>query len=428
MKKVFTMAFLNYKNYKKLSKPVSIVITLCSILFLIFATLSSGFNKLLSNYNINDPSLHEIEIYKEDSYITREELSKVSKLNHVEDVSQTIQAIIGDLFYFNVDDKRITCEGLQNFKNTKYSTFSKREVLEKNNNSYVNPIVFGKDFNASSKKQALIDENFAYILGFDMKGDIVGKKITVEIGTYLIEDVEIIGVFSYSYGYEDYRFADMTQDQKNLALKGVTNSPFILSQDLYDFFEQSERIVDFSICNPLLFCDLASNVKEVCDNINQYYELKTISLVDSIEKRANIINAVKTLIYIIAAVIAIIAVLSIISTMVQKILKQAHFTDLMLKIGYKNVEILWIYILENFYLLMKTILFSFGISFIISLGIDIFMANGYKQITTYKRFLFLLNFPAAVVYYLAVLFVVVFISLVSVKIQIRRKHIHDYKK
>lgn len=414
MKDVFNIALLNYKNYKKISQNMMIVMTTASILVLMFLTIGKGLNKMSNSYN-DDISLREIVVYQDNLEISDNDLKKIHKLSHVSNIYNSYYIYCNDDYQFSIDGVSFTGTGELLGIDSNYSSFSLSDIDKKN----VNPILVGREFKQGDQNACIIDENYAYILGLNVE-DIIGEKVDLFYGDIIIKDIHIIGVYSYQYGFFLNREDQMNDYMRNYYIETNKNvSPFLLSSDIIMSLSQSSISINYQHNDPLVYVDRANNVSGVCKNIQDLLGLSTINLIDIIEKKALLISNVERIIICIASILGFVAVVGMINSLIIKIDSKRTYTKMLYRLGYTKRKIKAIYLIENLLYGLKIIFISFIFCFLFSIALDMFMKNAYSQITSYKRFVFLIDIRFLLVYSVILLLIFYILSKIIVSNQIK---------
>lgn len=421
MNKYIKLAKLNLRNYRKQSRFFVIILTACCILYLVTVTVSEGYRKICNNYKTEDIKLREIEFWpNEDEQFDTGVMKKIENLSHVSDVSQYFNVDFSDNYSIEIGGTKLKCLPFLRGTNRSFSFSPMGTVLENNHLQYINPIISGRDFCDKDKKKAIIDENTCYILGFKNPKDILGKTVSLILSDLSISGIEIIGVCSYQYGFYYEDLHSLNSQLRKSYLNSELCNPLFFSDDIISDVVRSEDTIDWQFENLKVYVDDTENVKEVCDKSLENFGYASSNMVSVIETKAKNAKSASILLFIIATIILLTALISIVNTLIIKIQCQKKFTQMILKIGYRKKDIIFIYILENIFISIKAELVALCISILACTGIDIFLSNGYSEVSTYSRFVFLLNIPNATLFCLFVIMVVSFHVYIVSYFQIRK--------
>ncbi len=379
---------LNLKNVKQKMFPA--IVAVSTAFFLITLTLVNGFVGISENYKTDDIKLREVEIFPEYVFENNDEiLSTISNFQYVERTSQKFFVSMNKNFDVQIGEQTIHCYPYITGRNRNFSFCTKSEALEKKGDAENDPILAGRMFNGTDKKKALIDENTCYILGVRDFSEIIGTKISIVLSDISIDDIEIVGVFSKEYGlyYTDY--SKVTEDGIESKLNSDIMEPLFYSDDIMEEVSESKDF-EMGLYEAAVFCiDNTDHVGLICKKAMDMFGYANLSMVAAIETKAQNIKNACLFIYLISATILLAALTGMINSLYIKMDKQKKFTEMIIKIGFRKKQICGAYILENLIILAKAEIKAIIAVWVIGLGIDVFMSQGYESIVNGKKYLFL---------------------------------------
>lgn len=419
MRKSIRLALLNIKNDRKHAKTFSSILCICITIILVTVSISKGFVKICNSYKTEEPSLREVEMWSEEGEMFNSEtMKKISYLPHVSDSSQNYNIQFNQNYKVSIVGTDLECLPLLEGRNRYFSFAPMSTVLANNKMKYVDPIIFGRNFNSKDEKKAIIDEDTCYILGYTNPQDIISKKVTIKFSDITISDVEIVGVCSYMYGYYYSDLKGIDGVSKKGYLESPLCNPLFFTDDIIQNVIKSEDTVEWSYENLRVFVDNTDNIRNVCEKAMELYGYSSFNMVSSIETKAESVRNICVFLYIIAAVILLIVFISITNSLIIKIERQKKFAEMILKIGYKKKDIRMVYLIEHLLITIKSGLIALCISILSSIGIDMFLVNGYSQTSSHAKFAFLLNIPMAIVMVVTITALVSLLTYIVAFIQI----------
>lgn len=423
MRKIITLARLNIKNYKKQKRIFSVVLTVSLVMLLVAAALSDGFVLISQSYRTDDVSLREIQVWpaNDPSAFEHSTVLKVSSMENVVAASQYINAFLSQGFTIGVDDILLQCAPELRGTNRCFSFAPRKLVAEIQKDETANPIICGRDFKATDVHKAIIDENTCYLLGYRDLNEIIGKKIDINLSDFSVKDVEIVGVCMSEYGYYYADLANIDEDSIKAYLQSELCNPVFLSDDvIQEISLSSNDVVNWYYENLLLMTDNTDYVKEISDKALSLFGYDSSNKIVTIEQKAANVESFSLFIYVISAIILLAASVIVTNTLVVQILHQRKYTDMILKIGYQKRDITLIYIIENAIVSLKAAVLALALSFAASFFIDVFFSMLYKDVSSIKRFAFLVNIPYALLLSCGLVVFIILLTYIASSCQLNR--------
>ena len=446
MKKTFNMAKLNHKGYKYSQKNICINIIMSSLLFLLITSLGWSTSKLFSNYQNDNPYYREIRLSTVNDFTQRNPLSDVqlvqlSMIDNIEDMFVHYELrSIGNTLKIVIDGVYLNTLFV-NGSDVRYSFLPTGFIRQRSNNQNMNSIISGRMFNSFDTKKAVIDENYAYILGYQTVDDILNKKISLQFDGVVVNDIEIVGVHDWRLGggnltAPDYnssgqinrKLNNIQAEEKKEYLKenSLNFSPCILSHDIIQEVANNLTVKDFDKNhigqhNIRILSNSVSNVTQVAKNISNITDNYIDSDIVAIEQRVKAIADVRIFVTVIAFGLLFVALVSIINTLIIKIQSQKGLINLMQKIGYSKQNIRCIYMIDSLLLLLKAAIITTTISIITTIFIDMILMQSYSLFSTLDQFVFIINPILLIGYFLILAVVIGLASILVVMAQMHKK-------
>ena len=398
MSKCITLAKLNIKNYKKQKRIFSIVLIVSLVMLLLSLALSDGFLLISQSYRTDDVGLREIQTWPFDdpSAFEHSTVLKVSSMENVVAASQYVNAFLSHDYTIDVDGILLQCVPELRGTNRCFSFAPRTLVAEIQGDETASPIICGRDFKATDSHKAIIDENTCYILGYRDLNEIIGRTIEINLSDFSVKDVEIVGVCMSEYGFYYANLANIDEYSIKAYLKSKLCNPVFFSDDvIQEISLSSNDIVTWYYENLILMTDNTDYVKEICDKALSVFSYDSSNKIAAIERKAANVESFSLFIYVISGIVLLAASVIITNTLVIQILHQRKFTDMILKIGYQKRDIILIYIIESASVSLKAAVLASTLSFAASFLIDVFFSMLYKDVSSIKRFAFLVNIPNA---------------------------------
>jgi|GEM_PF-5426468 len=417
MKKIFYMAKLNIENYKKESLKSKISLFLASTLLLIFGTISFAISKLYNNYNYQNIELREIYLANGPNDINDEKIEQISKIKNVQElyIETSLSSSNFTITFEDVELKTYIVNGV----NVNYESFS---LWEKNEKNVTDEIIIGRKFRETDKKSVLIDENLIYLFGFEKLEDVLNKKISIKINDQEINDLKIVGAYNWKFGSFERKLNEIDEIERKSRLKSFFVRSFLLSDDIINYFSKDNNS-DFDLKRIIVYSNSADNVEEICEKIRLISENEIDNQLVFIKRKTQSVKSLNLLMIIISLIIFIFAIISIINMLIIKINNQEKVIRIMQKIGYNRRNIFMIYILENLIAFLKTAIIAIIISLFVGILIDNFLYETYRQISTFKKFLFLINPIFVGIYLMSLALILTLITYITTYSIIKRSKI-----
>ncbi len=416
MKNRIALAQLNVKNYKRLSRSARISIIFGSILFLVLATFLLGLRQITENIVSSDYYLQEIRLNVTNIEMESAVLDEVANINHVEDLNLEYILFPSEPAKITLDDKNLYSLYLYGSDAT-YSSFAKLDILNAFDGEYQNPVIYGRDFTATDEKVAIIDENYVYIFGYASFDEIIGKSISIQIGDILVDDILIVGIFGYEIGYQGLSDKSTLSDseRQDFFARDDNISPFHLSSDIINEFSRHnelefEDIGQFSVN---VFVDDLENVLNVSVQIQDVTVNEIFNDLLYISNRLDLMRNVSIFLMCIVGIIMVVSFVTIVTSLITKIDNQIKLIEIMRKIGYTKKDIKLIYLIENIIITLKSTAVFLGISFAITMLLDIILIPAYSTITEMSKFVFLLDYRVFIIYTFGLLLVTTLLTLIT---------------
>lgn len=399
----------------------SLILFISVVLFLLAVTLFDGFVDVCNSYKTEDVSLCEIQMWPEnDSQFNLDVMKKIGNLAHVKDTSQYFNIDLMNEYKLTIVKTDLTCLPMLRGMNRSFSFAPMSFVLSNNKKQYVDPIIYGRNFDSQDVKKAVIDEGTCYVLGYNNPKEIIGETITLTLSDITISDIEIVGVCSYLYGnyYED--LSDTDSMTRTSYLESSLCHPVFFSDDIINEVINSNEVIDWSYENLVVYVDNTDNVKEVCEKAKELFGYSSSSMISSIEEKAENVKNICMVLYTIGVIILLVALISIANMLIIKIERQKKFSEMILKIGFKKNDIVLSYIFENLYITLKSGIIAICTTMLVSVGIDLFVSVGYREITSYDKSLFLLDLKTAAIFLALLMTIVALLSYVVSVLQVKK--------
>lgn len=421
MKKSFMIAVMNEKNYRTQNRFFSIILFICISLFIITFTIANGFISISEEYKTDDITLREVEIWDDRSDdLNTEYLKQIASRPEVNDASQFFNIELKSNYTLNVDGNVLQCISMMRGCRRGFSFLPKTQTYDVTSGKFIDPIVFGRNFDFKDKKKAIIDENTCYILGYSSPSEAIGKKISIVLSDVIVNNIEVVGVCSYQYGNYYSNLKDIDESSRKGYFESELCNPVFFSDDIIQWISQSDDITEFYYENFIVLIDNTDHVKNFCRTVTDSYEYTTSNLIYEIEKKATEVRNISLLLYMIVLIVFLISIFCIINTLIIKIDNQKKFSEILLKIGYKKNNISCIYILENILISLKTGIYSMIFCCILTVMIDAFMYKGYQEISSKDKYVFLINPKIVFILLLCIIIIIVFITMIVSITQLRK--------
>lgn len=423
MRKCITLARLNIKNYKKQKRFFSVVLTVSLTMFFVASALSDGFVLISQSYRTDDVSLREIQVWPVDDTAAFEHSTvlKVSSMENVVAASQYINASLSQDYIIEVDNIFLQCLPFLRGTNRCFSFAPRTLIAEIQKDETANPIICGRDFKATDSHKVIIDENTCYILGYRDLNEIIGKTIDINLSDFSVKDVEIVGVCMSEYGYYYENLANIDECSIRTYLQSKLCNPVFFSDDVIQEISLSSN--DVETCyyeNLILTTDSTDYVKEISDKALSLFGYDSSNKIATIERKAANVESFKLFICVISVIILLAATVFITNTLVVQILHQRKYTEMILKIGYQKRDISLIYIIENAIVSFKAAVLALTFSFAASFLIDVFFSMLYREVSSIKRFAFLVNIPNAMLLSCGLIGLIIVLTYITSSCQLNR--------
>ncbi len=412
MMKLFWISKTINKRYKSETRNFLIGITSSSILLLLLIMIISAFGKIYKTMSEDNVEIKEITItdFLKDDFENQQKISisetTIANLNKRLDVEQVVYRKQFKTTAFNVkiDGHVIPIGDTFSAVDVRYETFDKYYIDKANKKGLSNQIIYGRNFNQVDLKKVLVDENFARTIGYENPGNIVGNIITIFNANVMIEQIEIVGVYSYLLGSVPSQLLEYNEnDFNNYTLVYGYSSPFILSSDIVLEIGNDQILRE----NTSVVVDVKSinDVKNVYNFITKQVENHVFSSYEDADKVTQIISNLLVLVFTIVIVLFVLAFISIISNTIAKLLKQKDFLKMLSIMGYSNKQIVFIYVLEMLYVLFKAVILYTGSVFLMSLIIENLLKETYQILSPNLKNVFFLNWSHWLAYSLILIIV-----------------------
>lgn len=423
MIKCITLAKLNIKNHPKQKRIFSVILVVSMVMFLIASTLSEGFVKISQCYRTDDVSLREIQVWPSDdpAAFDNSTVLKLSSMEHIVGASQRINAFLSQSYTIEIDGTMLQCIPELCGQNHSLSFAPRTAVAEIQNDENASPILYGRDFKSTDSRKAIIDENTCYILGYSDLNKIIGKTIDINLSDTSVKDVEIVGVCLAEYGFYDADLTNIDDYSRNAFLQSELCNPVFFSDDIIlELSNTSNDIVDWYYENLRLIADNTDHVKEISDKALALFGYDSSNMIATIERKAANVESFSTFIYVISGIILLAASVIVMNTLVVQIIHQRKYTDMILKIGYQKKHIILIYVIENTIVFFRAMIISLATSLGASLVIDMVLSMLYREVSSIKRFAFLLDVPNALLLSCGVFVFILLLTYIATSYQFNR--------
>lgn len=430
--KIFKLAMINNKNYKKLTSLTLKNIVVSSLLLLLILSFGSGINLIMKNVAeknyeekqiqirayirngpqkikniVSDNIINSIRNQKEVKSICIKGILDCSLLN---DINSDSNIQTADIILNNI---KVQTNCIQ-FVNPKYSTFQYTLLMERREKyGKFSNMVAGREFNINDTRSIIIDEAMLYWLGYQTASSIIGKEITIVVGNNQIKNLKIIGVHNYNLGtfaniVKSRKLLDVIKEEKQIS--SVFNYPAYITQDVLNELPQSinEKIEPIIIVQANKIQDvskLLDYIKTVTNNsiwCNQEGLSNTIRLLDN----------VKLAIMVLAIITLLVALINMINMLIVKIIKQKKVIHIMEIVGYRRWQIILMYVFDNFLIICKAIGIYTILVFVFTVTVDRLMFGSYSALSDQIATPFIINVKTLLAYSLFI--IIIFIGSVTI--------------
>lgn len=368
-------------------------------------------------------SLREIQVWPADdpAAFDHSAVLKLSSMEHIVGASQSINAFLSQSYTLEIDGTMLICMPELRGQNRSLSFAPRTLIAEIQNDENASPILYGRDFKSTDSRKAIIDENTCYILGYSDLSKIIGKTVDMNLGDTSVKDVEIVGVCLAEYGYYDADLTHIDDYSRKIFLESELCNPIFFSDDIIlELSNSSTDIVDWYYENLRLMADNTDNVKEISDKALALFGYDSSNMIATIERKAANVESLSTFIYVISGIILLAASVIVMNTLVVQIMHQRKYTDMILKIGYQKKHIILIYVIENAIVSFRAMIISLATSLGASLVIDMVLSMLYREVSSIKRFAFLLDIPNALLLSCGVFVFILLLTFMATSYQFNR--------
>lgn len=421
MKKYLWMAKLNYKNYKRLTHNSITNMVVSSILFLVMVSFGISSTKLFANYNYQNVNLREILIATSPDHITDEQLMNMRLIPSVEELYVGYPLISSTQMTIQIGSQYIHSYRIDG-SHVNHATFAPRFVMDRNDGTNINPIVYGRSFNGLDKNAVIIDENMTYILGYEHPEDMIGQIINIQVADVELSHLIIVGIYHWSLGGFPRSLHSLNDFERLSYINQTHTQPIIVSHDVVEHFWDSSSEIRTDLRgkrNIVVFADSADHVALISEKLSNITNNWVYSDVAAIEQRTKAINDMSLLVLVISISILVVSLVSIANVLMIKIDAQKKLTQMMRNMGYSKKDIFAIYIVDSMIVFYKAMVISIGISFLLTLFIDMIFVDSYRQMSTINRFLFIIDPILILLYLFSLAFVIVMITYLILKTQMK---------
>jgi len=418
---MYELGKINYKRYKSVTRTVSVLLMLSTIVWLVISSLSRGGVTFLSSFVDNKISTRQISIsygYFQDFAYQRSDLteSDLININHIDDVVS-----IYNLYETPSVHQTLNLNQYDIYANTSiyvsYSQFDTFNPGVLQSQDIADPIIAGHKLSADG---AIINELVLLYAGIFNYEDVIGSKMTLTINNESI-DFTIDGVYS---GYVGDDYFDQSIKESIINANGIDNQtmlhPFVLGEDAFGEltemfgFELTQREV-------IVESDSIHHVIDIQNEISKMVQNELTSEMDQILTLIERLNQVSRVMKVLLTIVFFQSSLLLISAIFTKHNNQKNLNRLLKTIGYHKKDLMKLYLIDYSFILFKTLVVSTVISFFITYGIDLLLKPLYVENTTLTHHVFNLSFHTYIKF-IVVLFIAYYTIIISTILVVINDH------
>ncbi|MDD3382461.1 MAG: hypothetical protein PHT83_03060 [Bacilli bacterium] len=450
---LYYLARMNNNRYKKQTRIFFISVILSSFLFLFFIAISGSVKFMINTVNEENYELKKIEILSSEYFnmatpdgfletdnllventflenlVLRPEVDEISVKYHL---NRKISNPFSESFKLYFEECEMIVHSIEGV-DSKYATFSNFELKNtiEGYEDFDNSIVKGNDFQNSSFKSALIDEYVALKMGYFNLDDVIGKTITIEINGITVEDIQIVGVFSYRLGQSK----NLSLTAKPPEIPGYSfpydapesfyaSSPLIVTKDIIENLAEEDNIrSNYYAGQKKVVVETKSvyDVEPIINLIEQRYPNNDISstLLDMTEEIETYRN-ISIFFFIMSSVILLVAIFSIFNSLISKMFIQRKFLKMLLIMGYTIKDIVKVYLIDNLIVLFKSIIVYVLLTYFATLFIESKLKNSYRTLYEDANNIFIARIEVIAIYsFILILITTLIVVLVARKQSIK---------
>lgn len=408
------LGYISHKRYLKTTRTVWILLSLSMIIFLVLRSISLGGQQFLEGIIDVDSDIKSLDVsygFFQDMQYQRRDLTKTSidQIARIPDVEgvYTQYELIGPNSDLKYGSKTI------HMGNRIYMSYHQYETFERQNlarNELSNPLIAG---NPLTSNGILISELVLLYWGVTNYESIIGEMVTLDVSGYIIQ-IKVDGIYNAYLGDD---FFDESLRQTLLENGGIDEqyllTPIIIGEAVYQQLESSTSF-EGSQRKVTVIAKSIRDVLSIQENIESFLPNEVsseLTLILGLVERSKQLDQV---LIVLIGIVLIQSMLMLLSGIVTKIGNQVSFLQMLQTMGYQRKHMLRVYLVDYSILLLKTIVLSTILAFVITFGIDQTLRDMYLSHTHLTSRIFLLDIQAYFTYVL--FYIVMFYSSVTLVI------------